>query len=65
MIHSKTPIMSFSPVTLPVAGRHVHLEMKVTAPATGNDLPVMLLSHGHGASNFLSMQNFVNLLPIL
>lgn len=46
--------MSFSPVVLPVAGRHVNLEMKITAPATGNNLPIVLVSHGHGNSNFLS-----------
>lgn len=54
MKQSKTPIISFSPVVLPVAGRHADLEIKVTAPATGDNLPVILLSHGHGASNFLS-----------
>lgn len=54
MKQSQTPIIAFSPVVLPVAGRHVDLEMKVTAPASGKNLPVILLSHGHGASNFLS-----------
>ena len=54
MKQSKTPIISFSPIVLPVAGRHVDLEMKVSAPASGNNLPVILLSHGHGPSNFLS-----------
>ncbi|QRR01249.1 alpha/beta hydrolase family protein [Dyadobacter sandarakinus] len=54
MNQSKTPIMSFSPVVLEVPGRHVALEMKVSAPASGNNLPVILLSHGHGGSNFLS-----------
>lgn len=48
------PIMSFSPVVLPIPGRHVNLEMKITAPATGKNLPILLLSHGHGQSNFLS-----------
>jgi predicted alpha/beta-hydrolase family hydrolase len=47
-------IISFGPVVLPAPGRHVNLEMKITAPATGNNLPVLLLSHGHGQSNFLS-----------
>lgn len=51
---SQTPIISFSPVVLPVPGRHVDLEIKVSAPASGNNLPVILLSHGHGPSNFLS-----------
>jgi pimeloyl-ACP methyl ester carboxylesterase len=54
MKQSQTPIIAFSPVVLPVPGRHVDLEMKVTAPANGNNLPVIILSHGHGASNFLS-----------
>lgn len=54
MKQSQTPIIAFSPVVLPVPGRHVDLELKVTAPATGNNLPVILLSHGHGPSTFLS-----------
>lgn len=49
-----TPILSFGPVTFDVPGRIVTLEMRVVAPAKGNDLPVVLLSHGHGASNFLA-----------
>jgi len=54
MKQSKTPIISFSPVVLPIAGRHVDLEIKVSAPASGYNHPVILLSHGHGPSNFLS-----------
>ena len=54
MKQSQTPIIAFSPVVLQVAGRHVNLEMKVTAPASGSNLPVIILSHGHGASHFLS-----------
>ena len=54
MKQSKMPIIAFSPVILPVAGRYVDLEMKVSAPASGSNLPIILLSHGHGASNFLS-----------
>ena len=49
-----TPIVSFSPVTFDVAGRPAPLEMRVVAPATGGELPVILFSHGHGASNFLA-----------
>ena len=30
------------------------LEMRVVAPATGGELPDILFSHGHGASNFLA-----------
>ncbi len=54
MEQSTKTIISFSPIVLPVSGRHVDLEMKVTAPATGTNLPIILLSHGHGGSNFLS-----------
>ncbi len=48
------PIVSFSPVVLSVPGRQVDLQIKVSAPATGSDLPIILFSHGHGRSNFLS-----------
>ncbi|GHH91567.1 alpha/beta hydrolase family protein [Streptomyces capillispiralis] len=48
------PVLSYSPVVLSVPGRPVDLEVRVSAPATGTDLPVILLSHGHGPSNHLS-----------
>ncbi|MFI8876806.1 alpha/beta hydrolase family protein [Streptomyces sp. NPDC055243] len=51
------PVLSFSPVVLSVPGRPVDLQIRVTAPATGTDLPVILLSHGHGNSNHLSSLN--------
>ncbi|KGF68291.1 chlorophyllase [Hoeflea sp. BAL378] len=49
-----TPILSFSPVTFEVPGRQAPLEMRVVVPATGERLPVILLSHGHGSSNFIA-----------
>ncbi len=48
------PVVSVSPVVLPVSGRAVDLQVRVTAPAAGDGLPVVLLSHGHGYSNHLS-----------
>lgn len=48
------PYASFTPVVLAVPGRPVELEMKVSAPVSGDCLPVVLLSHGHGSANFLS-----------
>ncbi|MFE6171912.1 alpha/beta hydrolase family protein [Streptomyces sp. NPDC056464] len=48
------PVLSYGPVVLPVPGRPVDLHLRVTAPATGTDLPVILLSHGHGPSHHLS-----------
>ncbi|AOR29998.1 chlorophyllase [Streptomyces fodineus] len=54
---SPTPVLSFSPLVLPVPGRPVDLQARVSAPVTGTDLPVLLLSHGHGSSNHLSSLN--------
>ena len=51
------PVLSYSPVVLPVPGRPVDLHLRVTAPAEGTGLPVILLSHGHGFSNNLSSLN--------
>lgn len=49
-----SPILSFGPVTLAAAGRPAPIELRVLAPATGDKLPIILFSHGHGASNFLA-----------
>lgn len=49
-----TPIVSVSPVTLPSPERAVDLQVRVSAPMVGHDLPVIVLSHGYGASNFIS-----------
>ncbi|WP_407285057.1 alpha/beta hydrolase family protein [Streptomyces sp. BP-8] len=51
------PVLSFSPVVLSVPGRPVDLQVRVSVPATGTGLPVILLSHGHGPSNNLSSLN--------
>lgn len=54
---SPAPVLSYSPVVLSVSGRPVDLEVRVSAPETGTDLPVILLSHGQGPSNNLSSLN--------
>ncbi|MDX3238494.1 chlorophyllase [Streptomyces sp. ME03-5709C] len=54
---SPAPVLSYSPVVLSVPGRPVDLHIRVSAPATGTGLPVILLSHGHGGSNNLSSLN--------
>ncbi|QEU92912.1 alpha/beta hydrolase family protein [Streptomyces kanamyceticus] len=51
------PVLSVSPVVLPAPGRAVDLQVRVSAPVTGSDLPVILLSHGLGPSNNLSSLN--------
>ncbi|MER6443809.1 alpha/beta hydrolase family protein [Streptomyces venezuelae] len=51
---SPAPVISVSPVVLPAPGRAVDLQVRVSAPVSGNELPVILLSHGLGFSNNLS-----------
>jgi len=51
------PVVSVSPIVLSAPGRPVPLQVRVSAPLTGHDLPIVLLSHGHGASNHLSSLN--------
>jgi len=54
---SPTPVLAVSPVVLPAPGRAVDLQVRVSAPMTGSELPVILLSHGLGFSNNLSSLN--------
>lgn len=54
MKKSETAVMSYGPISMPVTDRYVDLQVKVTAPALGGNLPVLIISHGHGRSNFLS-----------
>ena len=56
-VNDATAVISYSPVVLKVPGRPVDLQIKVSMPESGSDLPVILLSHGHGMSNFLSSFN--------
>lgn len=52
-VSDATPAISISLVTLSASDRGLPLELRVTAPATGDDLAVVLLSHGHGPSLYL------------
>ena len=52
-----TPVLSLSPVVLPAPGRMVDLQIRVSAPLTGDQLSIILLSHGQGRSNHLSSLN--------
>jgi predicted dienelactone hydrolase len=56
-VNAPTPVVSVSPVVLPASGRPVDLQLRVSAPMTGGNLPIVLLSHGHGFSNNLSSLN--------
>ena len=53
-VSAPSPFMSVSPIIFSVPGRQTELQIKVSAPTTGVDLPVILLSHGHGQSIYLS-----------
>ncbi|MGW3294378.1 alpha/beta hydrolase family protein [Streptomyces xiamenensis] len=48
--HAPAPVLSAQPVVLPAPGRGTDLRVRVSAPATGAELPVIVLSHGHGSS---------------
>jgi pimeloyl-ACP methyl ester carboxylesterase len=53
-VNSSSAILSFAPVIVPSPNRPAELQLRVTAPASGDALPIILLSHGHGPSNWLS-----------
>ncbi|WP_424930258.1 alpha/beta hydrolase family protein [Amaricoccus tamworthensis] len=44
--------VAYTPVRLPMPGRQP-LEVRLTAPATGKGLPIVILSHGFGPSNYI------------
>ncbi|MFJ7077821.1 alpha/beta hydrolase family protein [Streptomyces sp. NPDC098781] len=48
--HAPTTVVSAKPVVLPAPGRGEDLQVRVSAPATGDGLPVVVLSHGFGSS---------------
>ncbi|WP_049575224.1 alpha/beta hydrolase family protein [Streptomyces sp. SBT349] len=65
------PVISVRPVVLPAPGRGEDLHVRVSAPMTGGDLPVIVFSHGYGESmngyaplaDFWAAQGFVVLQP--
>ena len=44
--------VAYTPIRLEMPGRQP-LELRLTAPATGDALPVLILSHGFGPSNYI------------
>jgi dienelactone hydrolase len=66
-----TPILSVKPVTLSSPARGVDLTLRVSAPITGTDLPLILFSHGFGESlsgygpltDYWASQGFVVIQP--
>lgn len=52
-INEATQTISISPVMLESPDRARPLELRITAPLTGIDLPIVLLAHGHGPSLYI------------
>jgi hypothetical protein len=46
-----TPVVTVSPITMPAPYRGQDLEVKVSAPVTGESLPVIVFAHGFSLSN--------------
>ncbi|MFI7451279.1 alpha/beta hydrolase family protein [Nonomuraea sp. NPDC049714] len=45
-----TPVVSVHPTTLPAPDRGEDLRVRISAPVTGHELPVIVFSHGFGQS---------------
>jgi predicted dienelactone hydrolase len=56
-ISQSLPTISVTPVTLSAPDRSQPLELRITAPMTGSNLPVILLSHGGGPSLYISSKD--------
>jgi dienelactone hydrolase len=71
IVGAGSPVVSVAPVNLSAPGRTVPLEVRVSAPTTGTDLPIILFSHGNGWSldgyaplvNFWASRGFVVIQP--
>ncbi|MCF6406844.1 alpha/beta fold hydrolase [Chitinophaga filiformis] len=71
IISTATQVVSVSPVVLSAPGRGVDLQVRVSAPVTGNKLPVIVFAHGYGSSldgyaplvNFWASHGFVVIQP--
>jgi predicted dienelactone hydrolase len=43
-------VVSIAPISLPSVGRGVDLQVRVSAPISGDELPIIIFSHGNGQS---------------
>jgi len=49
-INATTPVVSVKPIVLSAPGRSEYLHVRVSAPASGRELPLLVFSHGFGLS---------------
>ncbi|MBT2761986.1 chlorophyllase [Paenibacillus sp. ISL-20] len=49
-VSAPTPVVSVKPVVLPAPGRGEDLQVRVSAPTIGSELPIIVFSHGYGWS---------------
>jgi predicted dienelactone hydrolase len=49
-LSAPVPVISVSPVVVAAPGRGQELHLRVSAPLSGGELPVLLFSHGNGSS---------------
>lgn len=49
-IDAPTPVVSVKPVALEAPDHGEDLQVRITAPATGSELPIIVFSHGFGSS---------------
>ena len=65
------PVLSVSSIVLSAPGRSSDLQLRVSAPVTGGQLPIIVFSHGFGSSmdgyaplaNFWAAHGFVVIQP--
>lgn len=50
IVSAPTPVVSVKPVVLPSPDRGEDVQVRVSAPVTGRELPIILFSHGFGWS---------------
>ena len=70
-IPASTSVVSVSPIALLAPGRGEDLQLRISAPVTGSQLPVIVFAHGYGSSldgyaplvNFWAARGFVVIQP--